>query len=163
MSSGFQSNGRQCELQPMIYDPGPSDVGFSMWLQALVDLKMVNGCPGQSWGLQLVVKCAPNTTVGAFGSGPHSAATVVPFLHQTLCIHPGALLPDTGQGPQNKVRKPYLVDVQQILWDRTNLCRHCALLAQDDAEVTVSIQHKSVAWLSLETSHPCPNALHSQQ
>lgn len=103
MSSGFQSNRRQCELQPTIYNPGPSDTGFSMWLQALVDFKMVKGCLVQTWGLQLVVKCAPNITAG---SSPHPAATIVPFLHQTLYIYPGVLPQGTGQGPQNKVRRP---------------------------------------------------------
>lgn len=133
MSSGFQTNSRQCELQPMIYDPGPSDMGFSMWLQALVDLKMVNDCPAQSRGLQLVVKHGANITAGVLGSSPHSAATVVPFLPQILCIYPSVLLQDTGQGPQSKVKKPYLVNVQQILWDRTNLCHHCSLKARDNA------------------------------
>lgn len=36
------------ELQPMIYDLEPSDMGISTWLQALVDLKTVNDCPTQS-------------------------------------------------------------------------------------------------------------------
>ena len=86
----------------MIYNLGLSDMGFSMWLQALADLKMVNDCPVQSCGLQLVVKYAPNITAGAFGSSPHSAAIVVPFLHQTLYIYPGVRLQDTGQVPSVK-------------------------------------------------------------
>lgn len=102
---------------------------------------MVNVCPVPSWRRQRIVKYAPSSiTTGAFGSSPHCRATTAPFTDQTLHPHQAsscrtwARVSRTSEIPTGK--KPYLASVQQIIWDRTNLCHHCILRTQDNAKLT---------------------------
>lgn len=71
---------------------------------------------------------------------PHCRATTAPFTDHTR--HPWqasscrtwARVSRTSEIPTG--RKPYLASVQQIIWDRTNLCHHCILRTQDNAKLT---------------------------
>lgn len=74
---------------------------------------------------------------------PHCMATIIPFIERTLHLRRVGYLPAAqalariariSEIPTG--RKPYLVNVQQIIWDRTNFCHHCILKTQDNAKLT---------------------------